>query len=243
MTEREIKKAKDMLPKWENGNPPIFTPAQKQLDRELSCREVINSILCYIGPDKLVENQYLADYIKELGEETVSRLCDEQLADFKKAVVKNYVHFDNEGVSYNSVIWADDMIDEILSMVKDKLKKPDDSIGYSLPDGKYHIYISVESYVDIINDNESKDVLYYFIEPNWLSDGAAYPMDNNFVAPFNNFDELLKGCEHCLETFADDREKAKGAIVDKVINDAKEKSELNGSDAGLSKNSNEINME
>ncbi len=114
MTGREILMAKDSLPKWENGMPPVLTLSQKQLDDELSCREMINSILAYWGENGLNEEsfcygQYLQKYVADLGVDTVRRLCDEQLDDFSQAVVNKEVHIDGEGVSYNTIVWADDV--------------------------------------------------------------------------------------------------------------------------------------
>lgn len=108
MTDKQIKAAKATLPQWKNGKPPILTPEQNQLSRELQCRDMINSILCYKGKENLMNNEYIDDYINDLGHDIVQRLCDEQIADFEKATVKHGVHTDSEGISYNSIIWADD---------------------------------------------------------------------------------------------------------------------------------------
>jgi hypothetical protein len=109
MTDKQIEQAKKTLPKWEAGKKTIYTPEQEQLKNELWCREMINSILCYDGPRNIMSNRYLYDYIKKLGIDTVQRLCDEQIEDFNKAVVRRNVCTDSEGVSYNSIIWADEM--------------------------------------------------------------------------------------------------------------------------------------
>ena len=109
MTDKQIEKAKELLPKWISGQKTIYTPEQAQLRDELWCREMINSILCYNGETNIMKNTYLYKYIKELGAETVQRLCNEQIADFRKAIVKRNVCTDSEGVSYNSIIWADAM--------------------------------------------------------------------------------------------------------------------------------------
>lgn len=107
MTDKQIKAAKATLPQWKNGKAPTLTLEQERLSRELQCRDMINSILCYKGKENLVNNEYLADYINNLGYDIVRRLCDEQIADFENATVKYNVHT-SEGVSYNSIIWADD---------------------------------------------------------------------------------------------------------------------------------------
>lgn len=108
MTGKEIEKLKDSLPKWKNGKPPILTAEQKQLNRELWCREMINSILIYHGKNNIINDVYLEKYIEELGIETVEKLVAEQVEDFDKAVVLKDVSRDYEGVSYNSIIWADE---------------------------------------------------------------------------------------------------------------------------------------
>ena len=55
-----------------------------------------------------MNDEYLADYINDLGFDVVRHLCYEQISDFEKATVKENVHTDSEGISYNSIIWADD---------------------------------------------------------------------------------------------------------------------------------------
>lgn len=108
MTDRQIQAIRNNLPKWSNGKPPILTDEQKQLDKELNCREMINSILCYDGPYNIINNLYLKKYINELGLNSVQKLCDEQIKDFEKAIVKHNVYTDSEGCSYNAIIWADE---------------------------------------------------------------------------------------------------------------------------------------
>lgn len=108
MTDKQIEKAKETLPKWAPGKKIIYTPEQEQLNSELWCREMINSILCYDGEKDIIKNQYLYKYIKELGLETVQKLCDEQIADFRQAVVMRNTFTDADGLSYNSIKWADE---------------------------------------------------------------------------------------------------------------------------------------
>lgn len=108
MTQKQIDKLREMLPKWKDCIPPIFTPEEKQLNLELDCRDMINSILCYHGQNRIMENIYLNNYIDKLGYDCVLRLCNEQIQDFNKAIVKTNVHTDYEGCSYNSIIWADE---------------------------------------------------------------------------------------------------------------------------------------
>ena len=115
MTQREIDAAKKTLPsrfEWKN-----WTEDQKQLDRELSCRDMINSCLVYDGIAGFwkeyewrsgKDKSYAAPYIRELGLSRVQELVAEQEADFAKAKVFRDVFTDSEGVTYNSVRWGDE---------------------------------------------------------------------------------------------------------------------------------------
>jgi hypothetical protein len=127
MTDKQIQKIKDELNFKYYGDKAYLpcnlkmpiTPEDKQLYKELSCRDMINSCLIY-GSDPFrkinkwwyghgyCERSYMSDYEDELGEERVKQLYEEQLADIKKAVVHYNVHTDCEGVSYNSITWADE---------------------------------------------------------------------------------------------------------------------------------------
>lgn len=108
MTDKQIKQVRAQLPRrtqipWSN-----WTDEEKRIDREMSCREMINSILCYDGKEEILKDWYLKKYIDELGLETVQRLCDEQIADFENAIVKRNVFTDSEGINYHSIIWVDE---------------------------------------------------------------------------------------------------------------------------------------
>lgn len=108
MTDKELQKLKDSLPKWENGKPPVLTEEQKQLEKELWCIKMINSILIYDGKNNIMKNQYLQKYIKDLGYKVVENLVNEQIKDVEKAKILRNVHVDCDGVSYNSIIWEDE---------------------------------------------------------------------------------------------------------------------------------------
>ena len=118
MTDRQIKAAKETLPglcayPWEK-----WTEEQKQLSRELDCREMINSCLCYdsiesfwrVDPWRWGEyKSYSGRYVAELGLARVRELCEEQMQDFSKAKVLRNVYTDSEGCTYNSIIWGDEL--------------------------------------------------------------------------------------------------------------------------------------
>lgn len=107
MTDKEIKKLRKENPRFNNGFSCELTKEQKQLHRELDCREMINSCLCY-GTDFL-NSRYKDRYIKDLGEQRVIELYNEQKKDFDKAIVLHNVYEDGEGVSYNSIQWEDEL--------------------------------------------------------------------------------------------------------------------------------------
>ena len=116
MTRKEIEQAKKTLPPYGERNA-----AQKQLEKELRCREMINSIMVYHGINapfdekKGIFNKYLQSYAENardefyfLGAKRTIELVRKQQEDFAKAVVISDSFTDSEGCSYNTCIWADD---------------------------------------------------------------------------------------------------------------------------------------
>ena len=92
-----------------------WTDAEKMIDRELYCREMINSCLIYGSASYYFYNKeseqfghYATNYVRELGEKRVKELFEEQCADFAKATVYRNVYTDSEGCTYNSCKWEDD---------------------------------------------------------------------------------------------------------------------------------------
>lgn len=88
----------------------------EKVKKELSCREMINSILCYHGEKGLIdENGKLNRYLYRngtyynIGKERVMELIDEQKKDFAMAMVLRNVYQDNDGLTYNSIVWADEV--------------------------------------------------------------------------------------------------------------------------------------
>lgn len=75
MTGKEIEKIRNEIPRFENGVPCKLTSEQELLHKELDCREMINSCLCY-GYD-FINTNYSEPYIKELGKKRVLELYNE----------------------------------------------------------------------------------------------------------------------------------------------------------------------
>lgn len=90
-----------------------------------------------------------------------------------------------------------EILREILNLAKSELNE-NGAIGYTMPDGKYHIYI----YVD---DSFGKPDRHYILEPNRVVDGAHEPMGDTTSAEYNDFGELMLGCAWCMEQFEYDR--------------------------------------
>ena len=108
MTDKEMKKLQETLPKWKNGVPPVLTFEQTVLQETLDCRDMINSILCYQGMNNITENRYLKKYFDSLGTIIVSQLINEQIQDVSKSQIVKNVYTDSEGCSYNNIIWYDE---------------------------------------------------------------------------------------------------------------------------------------
>lgn len=83
------------------------------------------------------------------------------------------------------------MLKSIYDLAKEELNE-NGNIGYTLPNGKYHLFIFVD-------DSLGSDDLWYIIEPNEVVDGAHEPIGNNTSAPYNDFEALLLGCMWAIE--------------------------------------------
>ena len=78
--------------------------------RELSVREMVNSILCYgnasSGVGEYDRNRYFIEADKLLGKEKVNSIIDDQTKYFREhAKVLSGVYEDSEGCTYNSIQW------------------------------------------------------------------------------------------------------------------------------------------
>jgi hypothetical protein len=81
---------------------------------ELSCIEMINSLLCYdcvgfknaeevMQKEEKSDFNYLKTYVEKLGRERVVELIQEQIDSIEH--VESGVFVDDESVSYNSIVW------------------------------------------------------------------------------------------------------------------------------------------
>lgn len=101
---------------WIDGKYIKPPKEYKMREEELSCIDMINSILAYdwFGQDAewVMEYEeksyynYLEDYVDMFGRDKVVELIQGQIDSIRD--IKRNVHVDNEGVSYNSIIWRED---------------------------------------------------------------------------------------------------------------------------------------
>lgn len=112
--QNEKKRLRDLGCGWKDGVYYKGTPEQETRKRELSCIEMINSILAYncreytdakevLKHEKESYHNYLADYVTELGEVRALELIQGQIDSIDHVNVA--VSYDSEGLSYNSIQW------------------------------------------------------------------------------------------------------------------------------------------
>ena len=120
MTDYELSQAKRQLSEqmWksreENGKS---TPEQRRQYEKFLCISMINSVIAYDWYEgqtakELLDwelndryHSYLEEYVNKLGYDEVLALVQGQLEDIK--FIERDVFTDDEGVSYNSIIWKD----------------------------------------------------------------------------------------------------------------------------------------
>ena len=118
MTDYELSQAKRQLSEqmWksreENGKS---TPEQRRQYEKFLCISMINSVIAYDWYEgqtakELLDwelndryHSYLEEYVNKLGYDEVLALVQGQLEDIK--FIERDVFTDNEGLSYNSIIW------------------------------------------------------------------------------------------------------------------------------------------
>lgn len=95
---------------------------------------------------------------------------------------------------------------EIMNLAKAELNK-NGSIGYTMPDGKHHIFIYVDDSIQYADNEKTVEDGFYVIEPNRVVAGAHEPMGDTTAADYNDFAELLVGCMWCIEQFEQEHER------------------------------------
>ena len=121
MTDKQLEQAKKAhFTEWrEKGYTRATAPEEaKRRGSVLSCIDMINSILAYQSAgeknaEKVLQVEekrkynYLAEYIEILGRDEVLRLIQAQIDDI--VTVRTGVFTDDEGLSYNSIVFRDEI--------------------------------------------------------------------------------------------------------------------------------------
>ena len=94
------------------------------------------------------------------------------------------------------------ILKELLELAKIELPAGND-MGYTMPDGKHHIYIYPDQEV---HWDDSPAETFYVIEPNKVINGAHEPMDDTYITGTRDISEVIIGCQWCLEVFEADRQ-------------------------------------
>ena len=113
MTDRQMDLIRKQLPARSQVPWKDWTEEQKQLEKELSCIDMINSILAYdwfgedaesvMAHEEKAYKNYLAEYVELFGRNKVVELIQEQINSI--STIQRNVHTDSEGVTYNSIVW------------------------------------------------------------------------------------------------------------------------------------------
>ena len=116
MTDKQMGLIRKQLPARTQVPWKDWTEEQKKIDRELSCIEMINSILAYGGlgfdaetimkQEEKSYHNYLDDYVEAFGREKIIELIQEQINSIERIAYN--IHTDSEGCSYNAIIWKEE---------------------------------------------------------------------------------------------------------------------------------------
>lgn len=93
-----------------------MSPERTRRGLELECISMINSVLAYdcqglkkaeavMQSEEQGYYNYLAKFVEEFGREYVLNLIQNQIDDIEE--VKNDVFTDDEGISYNEIVWKE----------------------------------------------------------------------------------------------------------------------------------------
>lgn len=113
-------------------------------------------------------------------------------------------------------------LEEISQIVKSENLMQGESIGYTMPDGKHHIFI-YQDQEDRWDDGPPEK--FFVIEPNRVEDGGHEPMGDTYLTNSLDLSEVLSGCQWCFDLFNSDREveqshKNKSSSLDSMIANA-----------------------
>lgn len=148
----------------------------------LDCIEMIHSILTYAEPynhtlEYVLNNKYMQKYIEKLGQEEVSNLINNEIEEYKNAVINKDQYTDSEGVTYNSVTFKDDMKESC----EEKIEETDEIYGNELNENS-----EVITFREIISRMENAT------EYTELYDAASLIKDTELRV---DVEQLIRDCE------------------------------------------------
>lgn len=119
MTDVELENLKKELREARRTGETKSDEELNRMEAKIRCINMINSIIAYsplycngakgvtgeqfVRYEEQGRHNYLADHIKVLGRETVTKLAEEQLADMSHVTYD--VFRDDDGLCYNEIIW------------------------------------------------------------------------------------------------------------------------------------------
>ena len=223
-----------------------FEPAvEKTLDEQAAEIIATNPTLAQQIYSLLDKEHHRNDIVSQIAQHdsfVLSDISDDEIGAlayaFERAVSKNDAYFDAYWASADYVIddfvtnkarslCNNDVLYEIIKLADRELNN-NGSIGYTMPDGKHHIYIYVDDSITLADDTKTVEDGFYVIEPNRVVNGAMEPMGNTATADYNNFMGLLEGCKWCLEVFEKDNVVS---LADKLQAATAKSQEINSSEA------------
>ena len=137
---------------------------------EIWAIEMIHSILTYTSKDYwtvdyLMNNKYMAKYIKSLGEDKLRQIIADEIAEFEEnATIENDVYTDSEDVSYNSVTFKDESKETSDKKYPRKIKTADGNtltkVNDGTPENEYiPVYMNERGDETLVPDVEKYEII------------------------------------------------------------------------------------
>lgn len=120
-------------------------------------------------------------------------LITHQYDDLIQSAMQFYKSSEAENAADRKDISTSEELAKILTLLQSLEAQAGDAVGYTMANGKYHLFIYVDA--DIF-----KDKLAYTIEPNRVEpDGSHTPLGETYAVPFGDFALFLCECLAVIE--------------------------------------------
>ena len=163
---------------------------------EIWAIEMIHSILTYTSKDYwtvdyLMNNKYMAKYIKSLGEDKLRQIIADEIAEFENATIENDVYTDSEDVSYNSVTFKDESKETSNKKYPRKIKTADGYILTKVNDGTPE-----NEYIPVYMNERGDETLVPDVEKYEIIEEAEE--ENPQAYEYMLLDRLRSDCDYYL---------------------------------------------